>query len=516
MSEPGIPPSWEALLRQLLGPQADEVISEISSQGLIGPDGTPMDLEQLAQSLGLPDDPVLVQSMVAQMQAMLASGTGPVHADLSHDVARQAALSEGDPAVTEGERRAVADALGVAELWLDAATDLPAAGGPVRAWSRSEWVEQTLPRWRTLAEPVAASVAAALARVIGEQHLPDGMSELSAQMAPMMKQLGSAVFGLQLGNAVGTLSREVLGTTDIGIPLVAGSGSGASSGAGTALLPRNVAAFAEGLDVPVDEVRIFLALREAAHARLFTHVAWLQGHLLGVVETYARGVEIDIDAIEEAVRSIDPSDPQNIADAMAGGVFSLETTPSQQAALLRLETLLALIEGWVDEVTAAAAAPHLPHTSALREMMRRRRAAGGPAEDIFATLVGLELRPRRSRDAARLWALLAEEGGTTARESVWDHPDLLPTPEDLDDPAGYRGRRDEAAETSADLDRALEEILGSAAAGGSGAAGGSAEAGGSGAAGSSGAAGGSAEAGGSGEPGQPGEDDSPGDEQPGS
>ncbi|MCV2394510.1 zinc-dependent metalloprotease [Actinotalea sp. M2MS4P-6] len=452
MSEPGIPPSWEALLRQLLGPQADEVIAEISERGLIGPDGTPMDLAQLASSLGLPDDPVLVQSMVAQFQAMLASGTGPVNADLSHDVARQAAVSEGDPTVTEGERRAVADALGVAELWLDQATDLPAAGGPVRALSRSEWVEQTMPRWRTLAEPVAGSVASALATVMTDQQVPEEMSDLGQTMAPMMRQLGSAVFGLQLGNAVGTLSREVLGTTDIGIPLIAGPGA--------ALLPRNVAEFAEGLDVPLDEVRLFLALREAAHARLFTHVGWLQGHLLGVVETYARGVEIDLDAIEEAVRSIDPSDPQNIADAMSGGVFSLETTPAQQAALLRLETVLALVEGWVDEVTAAAASTHLPHTAALREMMRRRRAAGGPAEDIFATLVGLELRPRRSRDAARLWATLTEDGGIAAREAVWDHPDLLPTPEDLDDPAGYRGRREAAAVDSADLDRALAEIFG--------------------------------------------------------
>ncbi len=141
-------------------------------------------------------------------------------------------------------------------------------------------------------------------------------------------------------------------------------------------------------------------------------------------------------------------------------MFAVATSPAQRAALLRLETLLALVEGWVEEVTAAAAAPHLPHTAALREMMRRRRAAGGPAEEIFATLVGLELRPRRSRDAARLWAALAEEGGTAAREAVWDHPDLLPTAEDLDDPEGYRGRQAAEAEEAADVDRALAEIFG--------------------------------------------------------
>jgi putative hydrolase len=223
-----------------------------------------------------------------------------------------------------------------------------------------------------------------------------------------------------------------------------------------------VSDFAQGLDVPVDEVRLFLALREAAHARLFTHVTWLRGHLLGTVEAYARGITIDMASLEDAVRTIDPTDPEALRDALSEGVFSLETTPEQDAALLRLETALALVEGWVDEVTAAAARPHLPHTAALREMMRRRRAAGGPAEDTFATLVGLELRPRRSRDAAQLWAQITADGGTPAREAVWDHPDLLPGPEDLDDPAGYAARLAEAVAAHDDVDRALAAIFGEA------------------------------------------------------
>ncbi|MDQ6873969.1 MAG: zinc-dependent metalloprotease, partial [Actinomycetota bacterium] len=65
---------------------------------------------------------------------------------------------------------------------------------------------------------------------------------------------------------------------------------------------------------------------------------------------------------------------------------------------------------------------------------------GGPAEQTFATLVGLELRPRRLREAATLWAVVAERGGTTARDALWGHPDLLPGAGDLDDPAGFAAR----------------------------------------------------------------------------
>jgi putative hydrolase len=221
-----------------------------------------------------------------------------------------------------------------------------------------------------------------------------------------------------------------------------------------------VAAFGEGLEVPHDELRLYLALREAAATRLLTQVPWLRSHLLDTVEAYARGITIDTGQLEEAVRSVDPTDPAALQEALSGGVFGPQTTPAQQAALDRLETSLALVEGWVDEVSAAAALAHLPHTVALREMMRRRRAAGGPAEQTLATLVGLQLRPRRLRDAAALWAAIAAERGQSGRDAVWTHPDLMPRAADLDDPAGYAARQREAEAEPAALDAAIAELLG--------------------------------------------------------
>ena len=449
-------PAWEQMLRQMFGPDTDEALRQLRAQG--------MDPAAMAAASGLPDDPAMLGQVLEQIQRLLAaSGSGPVNWDVAHDVARQAAVAEGDPVVAAPQARKVTEALSVAELWLDAVTDLPPSGGPVRALSRSEWVEQTLPAWRTLTEPVASSLSTALAGALA-QTLPEfegddapaipglGFPAAGADRAQLIRQLGSAVFGMQVGQAAGTLSREVFGLTDIGLPLV--------KEPSTALVPSNVDAFAEGLDAPVEEVRLFLALRQAALARLFTHVGWLRGHLLGSVAAYARGITVDLESLEDAVHAIDPTDPAALQGALSSGVFAPQTTPEQQAVLARLETSLALVEGWVDEVSAAAALPHLPHAVALREMIRRRRAAGGPAEQTFATLVGLELRPRRLREAAALWAQIALEGGTAARDSVWDHPDLLPTTEDLDDPAGYAARRSATKDAQSDIDRALAEILG--------------------------------------------------------
>ncbi|MDX5311583.1 MAG: zinc-dependent metalloprotease, partial [Rhodococcus sp. (in: high G+C Gram-positive bacteria)] len=112
----------------------------------------------------------------------------------------------------------------------------------------------------------------------------------------------------------------------------------------------------------------------------------------------------------------------------------------QKQALERLETLLALVEGWVETVVADALGDRLPGVAALSETLRRRRASGGPAEQTFATLVGLELRPRKLREAAVLWRRLTADAGTEARDKVWAHPDLLPDSSDLDNPAAFLDR----------------------------------------------------------------------------
>jgi putative hydrolase len=205
-------------------------------------------------------------------------------------------------------------------------------------------------------------------------------------------------------------------------------------------VPANIAAFSAGLEVPADEVRLYLALRECAHQRLFAHVPWLKAHLFDAVDAYARGIEVDPEAIERAVGSLDPSDPESLQRAMGDGVFELQTTPAQQAALARLETALALVEGWVDAVVDAAARGPLASAGALRETIRRRRASGGPAEQTFATLVGLQLRPRRLREAAALWSAVADSRGIEGRDALWTHPDLLPGPDDLADPTAFLAR----------------------------------------------------------------------------
>jgi putative hydrolase len=251
-----------------------------------------------------------------------------------------------------------------------------------------------------------------------------------AGLGAMLRQIGGAMIGSQTGTAVGELAREVVGSSDIGLPL------GPEGVA--ALLPAGVAQFGQGLSVDAGEVRLFLALREAAHQRLFAHVPWLRGHLLGAVEQYASGITVDMTRLQEAIPDVDITNPEALRDALAGeGLFRPEDTPAQKAALVRLETALALVEGWVATVVSAVARDRLTHADALAEAVRRRRATGGPAERTFATLVGLELRPRRLREAAAIWQGLTSARGVDGRDALWSHPDLLPAADDLENPETF-------------------------------------------------------------------------------
>jgi len=385
-----------------------------------------------------------------QLGSMLQSGggtdEGPVNWTTANDTARQAIAAETDPSVSDAQRRAVTDAVGLADLWLNAATEFPASPGTAQAWSRSEWLESTLPAWKLIVTPVAEQLQATMQGLMPgegtdlsslgipgmEGGLPPEIASMAGPLMGMAKAMGSAMFGMQVGQGLAALAGEVVSSTDVGIPL--------TTGISAALVPSNIRTFSEGLDLPDADVLMFLSLREVAHQRLFAHVPWLRSRVEGALEAYARGIKVDQSRIEDAMQGMDMSNPEALQEQLASGVFEQEDTEEQKAALARLETLLALIEGWVDDVVDAAVADRLPSYDRLRETLRRRRAIGGPAEKTFATLVGLELRPRSLREAAALWEQLRLSGGAEARDALWDHPDLLPTADDLDDVAGFIAR----------------------------------------------------------------------------
>jgi putative hydrolase len=338
---------------------------------------------------GMGDIGAALSQLGAMLQGMSNNpNPGAVDWAAASDMARKAIAAAGDPVVADAQRRAVAEAVRLADLWLDPVTTFPSTGAEARAWSRSEWMTATMPAWQEIITPIAEQVQASMSGMLpSTQDLASGLPEelrallpadmpvdLTAMLGPLLgmaKQMGASMFAMQAGQGLAALAGEVLGAGDVGLPLT-------DDGIPT-LLPENVAAFGSGLGIEAGEIALYLALREVAHQRLFTHVAWLGPTVQGAVAEYARGIGLDAGAMEEALRGIDMSNPANLQEALSSGVLAPQDTPEQKAALARLETLLALVEGWVDHVVSAAVGTRLTSASRLQEAVRRRRAAGGPA-----------------------------------------------------------------------------------------------------------------------------------------
>jgi len=383
----------------------------------------PQNFAQILQDLG---------QLLASPSSDTINWTGAVQ------VAKRSLAQTVTPEISQVESESAISAGITADLWLADATDLPSHATNVEIWSPSDWVDGTVDEWRDLVNPIGERVSEALTQILprivelsGDDPLNDQQQAVNAfaPLAAMMKPLSSAMFGMQVGNGLAGLASEVLCSTDIGLPL--------TQGHTPALVLPNIVKFGTDLGEAGKDALVFVAMREAAHQRLFAFTPWLKSQFQTSIIEYSRGIGVDVDRLREIIQSIEISSGENMQEVLGQGLMNEMAPKEDSPALNRLETMLALVESWVDQVVTSAAASKLPSAAALNETLRRRRAVGGPAERTFMALMGLQLRPARLKQASEYWRLVLEQSGVSKRDEIWSHPDLLPSSEDLKDPSGY-------------------------------------------------------------------------------
>jgi len=382
------------------------------------------------------------------MSSMPSGGETGVNWTLASKQAREIAAKD-SIAISDKSRKQIADAVSIGTLWLNQATVIAELTIEPKLLSRELWVADAMALYQSLATPVATRMGEALSTNFS-QNIPPELASLIGSASQALKSAGSALFAMQLGQALGKLSSEVLSGGDIGLPIFQEQRA--------AFVPQNLAVFAASLDVEIDQAYIYLAVREMAHARLFKQSKWLREHVVSQIAKYASEITIDGGRIGELAEGFDPNNPEDVRRIIDSGALIAERTEDQERALAQIETTLALIEGWVDAVTSDAT-KLLPKAAAISEAMRRRRATSGPAEQTFQALLGLELRPRKLREAAHMWQAVGTEFGIEHRDSLWNHPDLLPTATDISNPAAFIERL-KASSGSDALDDELKKLLG--------------------------------------------------------
>ena len=315
----------------------------------------------------------------------------------------------------------VENAFEISELWLNEATSFPASTHAPMAVSRMDWVLETMPGWHKTIEPLAAGLSSAISDLMDQAMNAQAADPEQGQppiemITAMLRSFIGTMIATQLGQSIGTLATSVTGAHDVGLPLL--------DPARAIVIPENIENWAVDLEIAKSEVFIFHALREGAVARLFAHNPWLVSYIQSAVVEYGKGIHIDIDAIQRQAQ-----------EAFDNGIFTPEESPAQKSALLKLETVLALIDGWTDEVVSLAAGDRIPSIEQLRESHRRRRASSSPAQQLFSSMLGLQVSPKLTREASAFWKKIREVKSVGERDQIWSG--LLPTADDLLDPEKF-------------------------------------------------------------------------------
>jgi len=361
------------------------------------------------------------------------------------DTAKKIVQLQGSQPIGTKDVSVIENAFEIADLWLNEATVFPAtilqatgATTAPRAISRLDWVDLTVAGWHDTMEPLATGLSSAISGLLDQAAgESDELNNSMGAITGLLRTFIGSMIATQLGQAIGAISASATGAHDVGLPLL--------EPAQPVLIPENIELWSKDLEIPKTEIYIFHALREAAIARLFAHNPWIISYIRSAIVDYGRGIHIDMDAIqrqaEELMSNFDPaqqnpeSGENTFSIALNNGVFTPEETPAQRAALSKLETALALVDGWADEVAALAAGERLPALTSLREIFRRQRATSAPSQQLFKSLLGLQVSPRLAREASAFWQKARELKDISARDQIWSG--ILPSAEELLDPEKF-------------------------------------------------------------------------------
>lgn len=405
-----------------------------------GPDDLPEDLPEelraMLSQLGGAD-------AIRRMQDAMGRTTGPVNWDLAGQAALQLA-ADGDRSPTAEERERTAEAQQLAEHWLDEGTlPAPPDAGRLAVATRQEWVNGALEGLRPLVEPVAEASVSALADLLDEEMqegsadmpgMPDLAGLFGADLSTMLRPMGGVLMGLQAGNVIGQLSRQMLGQYDLGLPTVTPEVA--------YHLAVNVEEGLGGYDLDETELAVSLALHEGAHRRQYHAVPWLSGHLRSLVASFAAGTSIDpqqlLDTSRDLMGDVDPQDPESLRRAVErAGRFRLEPTREQRRVLERIQGVICLLQAWARREVHEAASGRLPNLERIDEVLRRRRAEQGDGERLLADLLGLDLRPDDESVGDRFIDEVQAARGLAGLRRALAHPENLPDAEELEDPSRW-------------------------------------------------------------------------------
>lgn len=302
---------------------------------------------------------------------------------------------------------------------------------------RGEWVEANLATLRRVLRPLAVKVAERKAW------------RASGPVPTAMRTSTRAIAGAQAGTLLGYVGQRVLGQYDLPLPgpEQAASANGEAPpvpirahGEGTVwyVVPNIVATERRHRFRPAD-FRLWIALHETAHRRQFRGVAWLPGHIQGLLDEYLGSVEVDDEALKRLTDRL-----QGLARRVIAGerieLLDLLVTPEQKTIVDRIQSTMTVLEGHGEFVMDQLGDRLVPGHQHMHDTLRARRNAQGAAERLIQQLLGFRQKLDQYAMGEKFVRRLFERGGMDAVNRVFAGPAALPTMDEVRDPDRYLAR----------------------------------------------------------------------------
>jgi coenzyme F420 biosynthesis associated uncharacterized protein len=297
--------------------------------------------------------------------------------------------------------------------------ELTAPAPPVHEVQRGEWAEANLAALSDLLDPVGERL---------DQRL-GGAGPLTGAL----RAATGATLAAEVGLVMGYMSQRVLGQYELSLlqPEVPPR---------LLFVTPNLRRAVRDLDVDEESFLDWVVLHEVTHVLQFSGVPWLREHLGALLREYLATVEV---RIERGAAGGLPSlpDPSLLVERFReGGLAALVQTREQRRIMERIQSAMAVIEGYSEHVMDAVGADVLPEYAGLREAMERRRRSRSAPERLLLRLLGLDQKMRQYEDGKRFCDAVVAQAGIEKLNAVWNAPTALPTAAELRAPATWIGR----------------------------------------------------------------------------
>jgi putative hydrolase len=312
---------------------------------------------------------------------------------------------------------------------------LPLSSGSVlgaATLTRSQWALRSLEAWQPLLEGLATSLAAATADQPEDPTPPDPMSQLLGNLPQV---LGPLLFGMQAGSMVGQLASRALGGYDLPMPRPPADE--------LILVPVAIDAFAAEWSLDVDDVRLWVCLREAANHAVLSrpHVRTRLDELIGA---YVAAWRPDPSIIEGKLADFNPADLSSLESAFGdpSALLGEMQTEEQRRLQVPLQALLCAVTGYVDHVMDRVGRRLIGSYGPLTEALRRRRLEEDAGTRILGQLFGVALDEQGYHRGQAFVTGVLERAGEDGLARLWASAHELPTTAEVDAPGLWLARID--------------------------------------------------------------------------